>query len=109
MRVCAGRPLDRMVITMADARPPRGSGTAGRVLWTSITSRFELEPHEQAVLGQLVRTADRIAELDARVDAEGVMVDGKAHPALVESRLQRVTLARLLTALRLPDQFDQHP
>jgi len=34
------------------------------------------------------------------------MRDGKAHPALVESRQQRIVFARLLAALRLPD--DQH-
>lgn len=94
---------------MADPKPAPGTGTAGRALFKSITARFELEPHELAVLAQLVRTADRIAALDAVVDSEGVMVDGRAHAALVESRLQRLTLARLLTALRLPDLADQRP
>jgi hypothetical protein len=62
-----------------------------------------------SILAQLVRTADRIAALDSIVDIEGVMIDGKAHPALIESRLQRLTLARLLTALRLPDLSEERP
>src|SRR5918997_6346817 len=90
-------------------RLARGTGAAGRALFKSINDAFELEAHEQAVLGQLVRVADRISDLDSIVDAEGVMVDGRAHPALVESRLQRVTLARLLTALRLPDVQNVRP
>src|SRR4051794_1437037 len=94
---------------MGDVRPPRGTGTAGRLLWKSITQAFDLEAHEQALLGQLVRVADRIEALDAIVDAEGVLSEGKAHVALVEARLQRLALARLLTALRLPDVNEQRP
>ena len=94
---------------MADPKPAPGTGPAGRSLFKSITSRFDLEPHESAILTQLVRTADRVAELDRIVDAEGVMVGGRPHGALVEARLQRLTLARLLTALRLPDVADQRP
>lgn len=94
---------------MVKVTAPRGAGTAGRALFRSITEAFELEPHEIAVLGQVVRVADRIAALDALVDAEGVMVEGKVHGALVESRLERLALSRMLTALRLPDQADQRP
>jgi len=100
---------------MGTASPaPKGTGTAGRGLWKSITGGFELELHEKAVLAQAVHVADRIAALDAVVDAEGVMHDDPkrgpvAHPALIESRQQRLALARLLTALRLPDTDDQRP
>lgn len=87
----------------------QGRGTAGRSLFRAIIEACELEAHEQAILGQMVRTADRIAALDAIVDNEGVLIDGRTHPALIESRLQRLALARLLTALRLPDKFDQRP
>lgn len=61
------------------------------------------------MLGQAARTADRIAQLDAIVDAEDVMVDGKPHGALVESRFQRGALARLLASLRLPDREGDRP
>src|SRR2546423_10785884 len=100
-------------LIMAEVRAPRGLGTAGRGLWVSITGpgAFELERHELVVLGQAARVADRIAALDAVVDAEGVIEEGtgRAHPALVESRQQRMVLARLLSTLRLPDQLDQRP
>lgn len=71
---------------MADSKLPRGTGTAGRVLWKSITEAFELEAHEQAVLAQIVRVADRVAALDAIVDQDGVMVDRRAHPALGQAK-----------------------
>jgi hypothetical protein len=94
---------------MTRMAPPRGTGTAGRALFKAITEAFDLEPHEVAILGQMVRLADRIGQLDAIVDTEGVLVDGRTHPALVESRLERLALARMLTALRLPDVHDQRP
>jgi hypothetical protein len=36
------------------------------------------------------------------VDRDGPVVAGRAHPALVELRQQRITLARLIVALRVP-------
>lgn len=67
---------------------------------------FELEEHELALLVEAVRTVDLLDVLDARVRAEGPMLTGpqgeRAHPAAVEARQQRIALARLLAALRLP-------
>ena len=83
-----------------DARAP------GRALWASVTTEYDLEEHERALLIEAVRTVDVLAELDAAVRSEGAIVEGpsgtRAHPALVEARAQRITLARLLAALRLP-------
>jgi hypothetical protein len=83
-----------------DNEVPDGLGGAGLALWRAIGSGFELERHELAVLAQACRVADRVGDLDEIVDAEGVMrTDPKrgpiAHPALVESRQQRLALARL--------------
>jgi hypothetical protein len=54
----------------------------------------------------MLRTVDVLDELEARVAADGVMLSSsqgdRAHPALVEARQQRITLARLQAALRLP-------
>ena len=61
------------------------------------------------VLGQVAKVADRIAALDAVVTRDGVLLGDHVHPALVESRLQRVTLGRLVSLLRLPDQEDRRP
>ena len=41
-------------------------------------------------------TADLVADLQAVVDRDGVVVDGRPHPAVVEVRQQRLVLGRLL-------------
>ena len=94
---------------MPDVKPPRGTGPAGKAIWASISGTFDLEAHEVQVLAQVAKTADRIAALDAAVDRDGVLLGDYVHPALVESRLQRVTLGRLLAVLRLPDKEDHRP
>jgi hypothetical protein len=94
---------------MTEVRPPRGTGPAGRGLWRAVSESFELEKHEIEILRQAVVVADRIASLDAVVSRDGVLLDGRAHPALIESRLQRVTLGRLLSILRLPDLENHRP
>ena len=46
---------------------------------------------------------DLLDNLDAIVRRDGPLgAKGKAHPAVVESRMQRIALARLTAALRLP-------
>jgi hypothetical protein len=92
-----------------EPRPPRGTGPAGRALWSSVVSGFDLEPHEVRVLAQCCTVADHIAELDAIVLKDGPLLDGRTHPALVEVRLQRLTLGRLLALLRLPDREEHRP
>lgn len=85
---------------------PKGTGTAGRALWRSVVDVFDLEEHERALLVEAVRTVDLLAELDQAIKAEGAVVDSpqgrRANPAAVEARQQRIALARLLAALRLP-------
>lgn len=89
----------------AAARPPAvpaGSGTAGRRLWRSVTAEYELQEHELALLRQAVGVADTCELLAGIVAVEGPLKDGKVHPALVELRQQRILLARLVVALRVP-------
>jgi hypothetical protein len=94
--------------------PPEGTKTAGRRLWKSVLSDFELEEHEQVLLVQAVRVADLCEDLQAVVDQEGPLlsVDGlpRTHPAVIELRQQRLVLARLIVALRVPlgDEGQQH-
>jgi hypothetical protein len=82
-------------------------GAPGRQLWDSVTRPYVLEVHEEVLLLEACRAVDTLAVLDKLVRDEGVIVDSptgpRAHPALVESRLQRQGVARLLAALRLPD------
>ncbi|CAN5787090.1 hypothetical protein BH18ACT2_BH18ACT2_08070 [soil metagenome] len=86
--------------------PPTGTKAAGRRLWRSIVDRFELEEHEAALLRAAVATVDLIDVLQRDIDKRGPVVESpqgvKANPAVVEVRQQRLVLARLLAALRLP-------
>jgi len=86
--------------------PPTGTRAGGRRLWESVAGLYDLDEHESALLTEAVRTVDALDALDAKVRREGVIVTGpqgdRAHPALVEARQQRITLARLLAALRVP-------
>ncbi|MGB6164025.1 MAG: hypothetical protein WCF33_00895 [Pseudonocardiaceae bacterium] len=94
---------------MTEIPAPRGTGPAGKAIWAAISGSFDLEPHETQVLRQIATVADRIEQLDKAVVRDGIIVEGRTHPALVESRLQRVILGRLLSILRLPDQDDHRP
>jgi len=88
----------------ASRRPaaPTGSGAAGRRLWRSVTTEYELAEHELALLRQAAGVADTCELLAGIVAVEGPLTNGKAHPALVELRQQRILLARLVVALRVP-------
>lgn len=87
-------------------KPPAGLRAPGRRLWDSISGEYELDEHEMALLVEAARTVDLCAELDARVRVDGPVIESpqglKAHPAAVEARQQRIALARLLAALRMP-------
>lgn len=87
-------------------RTPPGLGTRGRKLWRAITGEFELPEHEAGLLLEACRTSDDLDRLAAVVAAEGVVVDGKPHPALVEARQLRIVLSRLVASLRVPDDPD---
>lgn len=85
---------------------PEGAAEAGRRLWLSAVEEFEFDEHELALLREAVRTVDTLDVLQTLVDRDGAVVSSpqgdKAHPAVVEARQQRITLARLLAALRMP-------
>ncbi len=82
--------------------PPRGTEAAGRRLWRAVLAGFDLDEHELVLLRQAVHVADVCERLRQLVDADGTVRDGRAHPALVELRQQRLLLARLVVALRVP-------
>jgi hypothetical protein len=93
-------------------RAPTSSGAAGRRLWRAALTDFELAAHEQVLLRRACRVADVCEGLQHRVDEEGPLVttrlgEQRAHPA-VELRQQRLVLARLIVALRVP-LGDQEP
>jgi hypothetical protein len=87
-------------------KPPAGTKTAGRRLWKAILSDYDLDEHELTLLRQAIRVVDLCDDLQELLDAEGLLVNTpqgiKTHPAAVELRMQRMTLARLIVALRVP-------
>ncbi|MFI7168182.1 terminase [Rhodococcoides fascians] len=93
---------------MASKKTPAGLNAAGAKLWKSVVDEYELDEHESALLLEAARTVDQLNLLQDAVTAEGVVIESpqgaKAHPALVEARQQRITLARIISALRLPDE-----
>jgi len=72
-----------------------------------VLADFDLEDAEVVLLGEAVRTVDTLDRLAAVVASAGDVIEGKegprVHPALVEARQLRIVLARLIAALRLPD------
>ncbi|GEL22758.1 hypothetical protein PSU4_17120 [Pseudonocardia sulfidoxydans NBRC 16205] len=93
-----------------NVRAPAGLKTSGRALWKAVTSDFDLAEHERRLLVEACRCADQLDELAAISAAEGSMgPDGRVHPAVIEARQQRLTLARLVASLRVPDDGDVRP
>lgn len=91
-------------------KAPTGLRDAGKRLWRSVLDDYELDEHERAMLLEACRSVDLLDQLDTAVRRDGAMVDSpqgaKAHPAAVEARQQKIALARLLAALRLPAGAD---
>lgn len=91
---------------MTARRSPEGLRSSGRALWRAITADYVLAPHELTLLLQAARTTDLLDDLEAEIRERGALVESpqgrKASPAAVEARQQRLTLARLLVALRIP-------
>jgi hypothetical protein len=90
-------------------RLPAGLATAGKSLWKSVTGPdgFDLDVHEQLLLLQACRCADRLdAMADELIGASLTVTnhrgDEVSHPLMVESRQQSLVLSRLLASLRLP-------
>src|SRR3954451_13785400 len=81
---------------------PYSGGSSGARLWTRVLAEFELSETELVLLREACRTADAVEELHGYVDEQGTMIDGRPNPALVELRQQRILLARLVVALRVP-------
>ena len=93
---------------MASPPPtPKGLGAAGKALWKAITTKWDLDSRELAILAHAARTADLIDQLEVLLAAEGLTVIGSSgqprlSPVPTELRQQRATLEKLLNALSLP-------
>ena len=93
--------------------PPAPLGVAGARIWSAVSDEYELEEHESAMLLEMARTVDLLEALDAVVRAAGPMQPSpqgeRVHPAAGEARAQRIVLARLAAALRLPAGDEDDP
>ena len=94
---------------------PKGLQNSGKRLWRDVLEEYELDVHEELMLLQAARCADRLDQL--AVEAAGAPTtvtnakgDQVANPLLTESRQQSITLTRLIASLRLPsDDADARP
>lgn len=87
-------------------RKPAGLDGSGLKFWNKVIEDFDLDHHEVELLAQLCRTLNRIDELDAIADREGLIIDSphgkKAHPATVEARQMRAVFTQMAKALKFP-------
>ncbi len=63
---------------MADAPEtdvPDGLKWSGRRLWAAVAADFELSEHETSLLMQACRTVDLLDQLQARIEADGPIID----------------------------------
>jgi len=87
-------------------------GTRGQRLWDSLLAQDsaledESNPMREVALSA-ARTADRVDHLEQMAATIDPVVEGRGgpmiHPLLAEVRQQSALLARLVAALRLPDE-----
>jgi phage terminase small subunit len=91
-------------------RPPTDLRRSGKALWRAVMDDYELAHQEVALLTEACRTLDSCDALQEQLTADGVMSESsqgvRVHPALVELRQQRIALARMFAALRVPSGED---
>lgn len=92
----------------APPKPPTGLKKEGRRLWRSVTDAFDLAVHEEQLLAEACRQADRLAELDRAIRQSPLTIENAkgdlvTHPLRVEARMLAAQFARTLASLRMPD------
>lgn len=80
----------------------------GRRLWRALIATYDFAPAELALLHELARSLDRIDEVRAIIERDGLIAAGSkgqpaAHPLLADERAHRVIAARIASQLDLPD------
>lgn len=87
-------------------------GARGRRLWDSLMAQdaslqVEANPAREIALSAC-RTADRVEHLEQQALTVDSVIEGRSgpmiHPVFAEVRQQEALLARLVAALRLPDE-----
>ena len=92
----------------ATARCLAGLKAPGKALWKAlqgdVTDGYSFDQRELHLLNEAALVADHLADLERVLRKDGMTSLGSAgqlvaHPALIESRQQRLVLVRLLAAL----------
>jgi hypothetical protein len=64
---------------------------------------LSLDASEASLLAEAARTLDLLDKLEEEARRVGPLLpDGRIQPCIVEARLQRITLSRIIASLRLP-------
>lgn len=79
------------------AAAPRDLGTAGRRFWREVVRVFVLEAWDLPTLEVACRALDQMREAQAILGRDGLILDGRAHPAV---KLERDAATRFLRAKR---------
>src|SRR5438874_1009441 len=78
----------------------------GRQLWRVVTEALDLDGRDVAMLHEAARILDRLDAIAAHLAEHGELLpDGRVAPALIEARQQAIALARVLAAMRLPEDL----
>ena len=89
---------------------PSVLGEAGKAIWSSIATEYELRPDEVVTLEDACLISDVIAALEAAwvedgkpMTTKGSMGQQVIHPLIGEIRVQRMARNALWRQLKLPD------
>lgn len=82
-------------------------GPSGTALFDAVSGSFDLAGHEVVLLRSACALADTIADLEASLSRDGLVVSGSAgqprlNGAVGELRQNRLALSRLIADLSLP-------
>ena len=96
-------------MTETKPRPPTDLGSPGRAYWRSVANIYELNVDELLLLRQTCKLLDSIADYDARIEEDGLIVAGaegqpRPHPLVPQRRADQRLLASLVSQLGLPDE-----
>jgi hypothetical protein len=92
--------------SLATPQPPIKLGPTGTSLWTDVLAAYEFSDRASyETLAQACASADRAAEMAARIDSDGVLIWAKTglrdHPLLKHELAARAFVVRSLSRLGL--------
>jgi|OM-RGC.v1.026803635 hypothetical protein len=98
---CLAPKLDWRWLMPPKKKNPDASPSDGAALIEQFTSRFDMDPSDQALLEKAAFTLDLINELDADIRDNGAVdADGKVRGTVQEARFQRALLLKMLAELQ---------